>query len=137
MEGIKEAWDIVFGEGVFEETLTKLFIILGAMFAVLLLILIIAIWKSIAGHKIKKSILALSEHPNDKQSELFFKTVNRVSFIGRFFNKHSRGFSGLSKGECRSIYNSTILTSESVSIDNKKNVRAYLIKLGCKGLTDI
>lgn len=52
MDGIHEAWDIVFGEGVFEQLMTRLFIILGSLAAILLLVIVIAIWKAVAGQKV-------------------------------------------------------------------------------------
>lgn len=128
---------MVLGKEFLDEMITRLLIIVGVVAAVLLIIIVIAIWKSIAGKKIKKAILALSEHPNDEQAGVFVKSIGKISPIGRFFAKLGKGFSGLSKSECRTIFNSTFLSSEAMGAENKKTVRECLMKLGCNGLTDI
>lgn len=137
MDGVKEAFEIVFGEEFINEMATRLLIIACSFGAVILIIIAIAIWKSVACGKIKKAILALSEHPDDQQAELFIAEIGKVSSVGTFFAKHSKGYSGLSKGDCRTIYNSTVLNSSRISVDNKKSIRDCLMKLGCSGLTDI
>lgn len=60
-----------------------------------------------------------------------------MSSVGTFFAKHSKDYSGLSKGDCRTIYNSTVLNSNKISVDNKKSIRDCLMKIGCMGLTDV
>lgn len=137
MDGIKEAFEIVFGEEFVNEMATRLIIIVCSLAAILLVVLIISAWKAIACKKIRKAILALSEHPDNEHAELCIKSVSTMSSFGKFLAKHSKGFSGLSKGESRSIYNQTVLTSNNISPDNKKEVRVNLIKVGCDGLTDI
>ena len=137
MDGIKEAFEIVFGEEFINEMMTRLIIIACSLVAILLVILVIAIWKTIVCKKINKAIIAVSEYSDNEHAEICFKSVKGVSPIGRFFAKHSKSFSGLSKGECRTIYNQTILSSDKISSDNKKEVRASLLLVGCSGLTDI
>lgn len=115
---------------------TRLLIILGVIAALVLILIAVLIIKSIACGKIKKAILSLSEHPDEAQAKLFAQQISKISPVGIFFAKHSGGYSGLSKGECRTIYNSTVLPSGRISEESKKKVRACLVKIGCTGLTD-
>lgn len=112
-------------------------IIVGVAGVLILLAVTITVWKIIACKKIKDAVYDLSEHPDDEHAELFVKNAGAVSPIGRFLAKAGRSFAGLSKSDCRSIYNSTILPAGNISAENKKNIRALLTKLGCKGLIDI
>lgn len=137
MENVQEAFEMVLGKDFIEEMKSRLIIIGCSLAAVIAIIIIIAVWKSIALKKVKKAILALSEQPNNEQADAFFRSINRVSAVGKFFARHSKSFSGLPKGECRTIYNSTVLTSKSMSDENKKEIRDYLMKVGCSGLTTV
>ena len=137
MDDVKEAFNKVLGEDFVNEMLNRLLIIAYALAAVILLVVIYIVWKAIACGKIKKAILALSEHPTDEQATTFASTINKISPIGKFFAKNSKGYSGISQSECRIIFNSTVLTSSKIGNDNKKAVRDSLMKIGCNGLTDI
>lgn len=137
MEGINEAFEIVFGKEFVDEMASRLFIIACALLGVLFIIFIISVWKSIANRKIKKAILALSEYPDDEQAEVFIVAIDKVSSFGKFLANHSKSYSGLSKGDCRIIYNSTVLTSNKIGRENKIIVRRRLMKVGCTGLTDV
>lgn len=137
MENIKEAFEIVFGKDFVDEMLSRLLIIGISLCAVLLLIASIAVWKSVACGKIKKAVLALSEHPDDETAGQFVQRVEKVTAVGKFFARHSGSYAGLSKSDCRTIFNSTVLPSARISSENKKTVRALLMKIGCSGLTDV
>ena len=97
--------------------------------------MIIAIWKAIACGKIKKVILSLSEYPDDSHADEFINSSTHISAIGRLFAKAGKGFSGLTKGECRNIYNTTVLNSSNISNEKKEKIRIILTKFGCTGLT--
>lgn len=137
MNEINEAFEIVFGQEFIDEMLTRLLIIGCSLAAILLIIISIFVWKIIACGKIKKAILSLSEHPDDEQAESFVQNIGKISSIGKFFARHGRSYSGLSKGDCRSIFNSTVLSSTKINNENKRSIRNCLMKIGCTGLTDI
>lgn len=137
MGGIKEIFEILLGKEFVDEMATRLLIILGSLAVAVLIVVAFSIWKGVACGKVKKAILSLSEHPDDQQAERFTAEIDKVSSVGRFFAKHSKEYSGLSKGDCRTIYNSTVLASNRISVDNKKAIRDCLMKFGCTGLTDV
>ncbi len=136
MENIREAFEIALGKDFVSEMISRLIIIAAVFGAIILIIIAIAIWKSIACRKIKKAILDLSEYPDDAHASAFLESVAHVTSFGKFMAKHSKGFSGLSKTECRTIYNSTVLASSKITAENKNAVRICLTDIGCSGLTD-
>ena len=137
MNDLIKVFEELLGKSFVAEMLSRLTIILGALAAAVLLVILIAVWKKIACGKIKKAILALSEHPNDAQAKQSVKDIDSVSAVGKFFARHSKNLAGLSKGDCRTIFNTTVLTAEKISDENKTAVRTCLINAGCDGLTDI
>lgn len=137
MDGIIEAFEIVFGKDFLNEMAMRLLIIACSLAALIILIIAVFVWKGIACRKVKKAVLALSEHPDNGQAVMFAAEIKKISAVGRFFAKHSGTFSGLAKSECRMIYNLTVLPSGRIDDGNKKNVRDCLMKLGCTGLTDV
>lgn len=137
MDGIKEAWDIVFGEGVFEDMIRRLLIILGVVGVVLAIIILLAIWRMIAKSKIKKAMLIISEYPDKEHCEIFLSAIRNISGFGKALAKIGLGYSGLSKGECRTIFNTTVIGSQRLDNSEKNEIRKAMISVGCNGLLGI
>lgn len=137
MDGLKDTLVTVFGEAFLNEMAKRLWIIVCSLAAAVLIVAVISIWKSVACGKAKKAILSLSEHPDDKQAELFVTEIDKLSPIGKFLAKHSKEYSGLSRGDCRTIFNATVRASSKISTDQKTKIRDRLMMFGCTGLTDV
>ena len=136
MEEMREAFEMVLGAEFLQEMGRRLLIIACSIAGLLLLIAVIAIWKSVACGRVRSAILSLSEHPDDAHASALVADLRRLSAVGRFFAKHSKSFGGLPKGDCRMIYNLTVLPSPRLSGENKRAVREALLGIGCTGLTE-
>lgn len=134
MDGIKEAWDIVFGEGVFEDTISTIIKILIICGSIIIFFVIMAIWQFVAKSKIKKAMMMISEYPDNEHSVLFLNSIKRITIVGKTLAKIGFGFVGLSKSDCREIFNTTIFNSNFIDLIKKKELRKAMISVGCTGL---
>ncbi len=134
MDGVKEAFEIVFGEEFINEMFTRLVIIFSSLAAVLFIIMFISIWKTSAARKIKKAILLLAEYPDNYHADEFLSKMKKITPIGKAFAKIGNKFAGLSKDECRNIFNTTIVNSPEIEEVKLIAIRKAMNSVGCKGL---
>ena len=137
MDGVKEAFEIVFGEEFINEMFSRLIIILSSLAAALFIILFVSVWKLIATQKIKKAILLLSEYPDNYHADVFVSKIKHITPVGKMFARIGKKYSGLSKDECRNIFNTTIVNSPEIDEVKLVEVRKAMISVGCKGLLGI
>ena len=137
MDGIVEAFEIVFGKEFVDMIRRRLLIILIILAAALLVVAVIKIWKRLAGGKIKKAILLLAEYPDDLHADEFLDSFGHVTPVGKLLCKKGKHFAGLSKDECRNLYNNVFAVSTGLNPIKLTAVRDALISVGCMGLLGV
>jgi len=137
LEEIAEAFDMVLGEDFVDEMVRRLIIIFSVVGIVLAILIVLLIWRLIAKGKIKKAMLVISEYPDKEHCEIFLSSIKHITRFGKGLAKVGLGYSGLSKGECRTIFNTTVVGSQKLDSNDKKEIRKAMISVGCTGLLSV